>query len=157
MSTPASLTLGSSIPVPSVKELVSQSLDTVPHRYLRNIDADYPTAAPFSDSSSLDVPILDLTKLVDPQYQHLELQKLHDACKHWGIFQVNHISFYQFLLFLFFMWWWLKHICNSYKLLRLRLVHTHRIIWNSMEIGISISFQKVFPSKLNWIRTHQIL
>ncbi|XP_071688079.1 2-oxoglutarate-dependent dioxygenase 11-like [Rutidosis leptorrhynchoides] len=88
MSTAASLTLKSSIPVPSVKELVSQPLDTVPHRYLRNIDADYPTATLFSGDSSLHVPVIDLIKLTDPQFQQSELQNLDNACKNWGIFQL---------------------------------------------------------------------
>ncbi|KAI3510582.1 hypothetical protein L1887_17690 [Cichorium endivia] len=88
MSTTATLNLGSSIPVPSVKELVAQTLDAVPPRYLWDVDHDYPTAPAFSGDSSLQVPVLDLAKLVDPQYQELELQKLHDACKNWGMFQL---------------------------------------------------------------------
>ncbi|KAI3510765.1 hypothetical protein L1887_17902 [Cichorium endivia] len=92
MSTTAALNLGSSIPVPSVKELVAQTLDAVPQRYLWDVDRDYPTAPAFSGDSSLQVPVLDMAKLVDPQYQELELQKLHDACKNWGIFQeISHL------------------------------------------------------------------
>ncbi|MFS7962745.1 putative (S)-norcoclaurine synthase [Helianthus anomalus] len=86
----ATRNLGSSIPVASVKELVAQSLNAVPERYLRDVDGDcdYPTR-----DSSLQVPILDMTKLLHPQFHQLELQKLHHACKHWGIFQVNHLFF----------------------------------------------------------------
>ncbi|KVI00632.1 protein SRG1-like isoform X2 [Cynara cardunculus var. scolymus] len=84
----ATLNLGSSIPVPSIKELVAQPLDTVPLRYIRDLDADYPTAAAFPGDSSVQLPLLDMAKLVDPQYQEIELQKLHDACKNWGIFQL---------------------------------------------------------------------
>ncbi|KAJ0792770.1 putative (S)-norcoclaurine synthase [Helianthus annuus] len=87
----ATRNLGTSIPVASVKELVAQSPDAVPERYLRDVDGDceYPTG-----DSSLQVPILDMTKLLHPQFHQLELQKLHHACKHWGIFQVNHQSSY---------------------------------------------------------------
>ncbi|KAJ0611943.1 putative (S)-norcoclaurine synthase [Helianthus annuus] len=86
----ATRNLGSSIPVASVKELVAQSLDAVPERYLRDVDGDcdYPTG-----DSSLQVPILDMSKLLHPQFHQLELQKLHHACKYWGIFQVNHLFF----------------------------------------------------------------
>ncbi|KAF5822480.1 putative thebaine 6-O-demethylase [Helianthus annuus] len=81
----ATRNLGSSIPVASVKELVAQSLDAVPERYLRDVDGDcdYPTG-----DSSLQVPILDMSKLLHPQFHQLELQKLHHACKYWGIFQL---------------------------------------------------------------------
>ncbi|KAL8204430.1 hypothetical protein R6Q57_010053 [Mikania cordata] len=85
MASPATLNLGSSIPVPSVKEIASQPLLAVPHRYLRDADGDYPTAG----DSSLQVPVLDMARLLDPQFHEFELQKLHDACKHWGIFQLT--------------------------------------------------------------------
>ncbi|KAL4561869.1 hypothetical protein LXL04_034051 [Taraxacum kok-saghyz] len=89
MSATAIQNLGSTIPVPSVKELVAHTLDAVPQRYLWDVDGDYPTAPAFSGNSSLQVPVLDMAKLVDPRYQELELQKLHDACKNWGIFQLT--------------------------------------------------------------------
>ncbi|KAK1413353.1 hypothetical protein QVD17_35125 [Tagetes erecta] len=77
--------LGSSIPVPSVKELVSQSLKTVPHRYLWNLHDDHPTAPA---DTSLHVPVIDISNLLHPHFHQIELQKLHHACKNWGIFQL---------------------------------------------------------------------
>nr|XP_043634954.1 probable 2-oxoglutarate/Fe(II)-dependent dioxygenase [Erigeron canadensis] len=86
------MNLGSSIPVPSVKELVSGKSfleeRVVPDRYLIPTTAanDYPTAAaPFSGDP---VPVIDFTKLIDPHSQQTQLLKLHNACKNWGIFQL---------------------------------------------------------------------
>ncbi|KAK9058177.1 hypothetical protein SSX86_023017 [Deinandra increscens subsp. villosa] len=85
MSTTATRNLRSSIPVPSIKELLSQTLLAVPERYLRDVHADYPTAA---GDSSLHLPVLHMAKLLDPRFHQIELQKLHNACKYWGIFQL---------------------------------------------------------------------
>lgn len=82
---------GSSLPVPSVRELtVTKPLEAVPPRYIRDGENDhYPTAA-LSDPC-LRVPSIDMAKLLNPQYQETELQLLHSACKDWGIFQlINH-------------------------------------------------------------------
>jgi hypothetical protein len=79
--------LESSIPVPSVQELASLKLETVPSRYTRD-DMDSITGTVPSDKT-LRVPLIDMAKLVDSESQETELQKFHAACKEWGIFQVT--------------------------------------------------------------------
>ncbi|CAK9168762.1 unnamed protein product, partial [Ilex paraguariensis] len=73
-----------SLTVPSVKELVIQLPATVPTRYIRD-EKDAPIA-PVSDPS-VCIPLIDMAKLVNPKDREMELQKLHVACKDWGIFQ----------------------------------------------------------------------
>lgn len=81
--------LESSIPVPSVQELASLKLETVPSRYTRD-DMDSIIGTVPSDKT-LRVPLIDMAKLVDSESQETELQKFHAACKEWGIFQlINH-------------------------------------------------------------------
>ncbi|KAJ7949100.1 2-oxoglutarate (2OG) and Fe(II)-dependent oxygenase superfamily protein [Quillaja saponaria] len=77
-----------SLPVPSVRELANQQLEKVPLRYIRD-DLDNVTTVPADPS--LRVPLIDMTKLFNPNSQKEELQNLYDACKDWGVFQlVNH-------------------------------------------------------------------
>ncbi|XP_058785842.1 protein SRG1-like [Vicia villosa] len=75
---------GTSLLVPSVKELVKQPITKVPERYLQpNQDSIV-----VSNTNS-SVPVIDLTKLLsnDPA----ELQNLDRACREWGFFQlINH-------------------------------------------------------------------
>ena len=72
-----------SLPVPSVQELAIQKLDKVPLRYVWD-DLDQTTPSnPF-----LRVPLIDMNKLVNPEFHEKELQKLHFACQEWGVFQV---------------------------------------------------------------------
>ncbi|XP_002519761.2 protein SRG1 [Ricinus communis] len=83
------LTLGSSLPVPSVQELANKSLATVPTRYVRS-DQD-PPFIPTSSSSSSQVPVIDMEKLLSEQFMDAELERFHHACKDWGFFQlINH-------------------------------------------------------------------
>ena len=77
-----------SLPVPSVHDIAVHKLETVPSRYIRD-DMDDLNAAISSDDDSFRVPLLDFSKLVNSEFQDLELQKLHFACKEWGMFQVN--------------------------------------------------------------------
>nr|POE57089.1 protein srg1 [Quercus suber] len=75
-----------SLPVPSVQELAIQKLDKVPLRYVRD-DLDQTTPS----NPSLRVPLIDMNKLVNPEFHEKELQKLHFACQEWGVFQIiNH-------------------------------------------------------------------
>ncbi|CAK7331789.1 unnamed protein product [Dovyalis caffra] len=79
-----------SLPVPSVQDLASQHLETVPTRYLReDMDGLITSTGLASDDSSLRVPLIDMSKLANPESQDIELKKLHAACKDWGIFQVT--------------------------------------------------------------------
>ena len=72
-----------SLPVPSVQELAIQRLDKVPLKYVRD-DLDQITPS----NPSLRVPLIDMNKLVNPEFNEKELQKLHSACQEWGVFQV---------------------------------------------------------------------
>lgn len=78
--------LGSSLPVPCVQELAKEPTTRVPHRYVR------PDQEPsiISDMASplLQVPVIDMSKLLAEQFMQAELKKLHLACKQWGFFQV---------------------------------------------------------------------
>ncbi|KAJ0082916.1 hypothetical protein Patl1_10085 [Pistacia atlantica] len=78
----------SSLPVPSVQELVKEPLTTVPPRYVRP-HQDPPFV---SNATSLpQVPVIDLKKLLSRDLTDSELDKLHRACKEWGFFQlINH-------------------------------------------------------------------
>ncbi|GLT54550.1 hypothetical protein SLA2020_277420 [Shorea laevis] len=77
-----------SLPVPSVQELAIQGLQTVPPRYVRD-DTDIIITAP--SDPSLRIPLIDMTKLVNPDSHEQEIQRLHSACKEWGLFQIiNH-------------------------------------------------------------------
>ncbi|XP_054815804.1 oxoglutarate-dependent flavonoid 7-O-demethylase 1-like [Prosopis cineraria] len=87
--------LGRSLLVPSVQELVAkESLNKVPERYVRHGHHEAYDSSLFqsiTDSSSLQFPIIDLSKLSSPNLKSSELQKLHLACQDWGFFQViNH-------------------------------------------------------------------
>ena len=75
--------LGSSLPVPSVQELVKQPMSKVPERYIR------PNQVPpvVSNTTSLpQIPVVDMGKLLSEDAT--ELEKLDHACKEWGFFQV---------------------------------------------------------------------
>ncbi|TKY69486.1 Thebaine 6-O-demethylase [Spatholobus suberectus] len=84
--------LGSSLPVPSVKELVKQPMTKVPERYVVP-NQDSPVV-PYTTSLP-QVPVTDLSKLLSEDAT--ELEKLDLACKEWGFFQVWLI----FLLYVF--------------------------------------------------------
>ncbi|KAK7275066.1 hypothetical protein RIF29_16173 [Crotalaria pallida] len=77
---------GTSLPVPSVQELAKQPLIKVPERYVCP-NQDPPVA---SDTISLpQVPVIDMNKLLSEDAA--ELEKLDQACKQWGFFQlINH-------------------------------------------------------------------
>ncbi|XP_052181878.1 protein SRG1-like, partial [Diospyros lotus] len=77
--------LGGSLPVPCVQELAKQPLSTVPTRYVRP-DQDPPF---ISNPSSLpQAPVINFQSLLSPEMVDSELQKLHNACKDWGFFQL---------------------------------------------------------------------
>ncbi|KDP32875.1 hypothetical protein JCGZ_12167 [Jatropha curcas] len=77
-------TLGSSLIVPSVQELAKEPLTDLPPRYLRP-DIGSPII------SSIQVPVIDMSKLFSQEFMDIELDKFHHACKDWGFFQlINH-------------------------------------------------------------------
>lgn len=77
--------------VPSVQELANEALTIVPDCYVRS-HHDRPIL-----SSSPQLPVIDLSKLLSHDLNEIELKKLHFACKEWGFFQVCHllVSFYK--------------------------------------------------------------
>ncbi|KAL6323463.1 hypothetical protein AAG906_039034 [Vitis piasezkii] len=81
--------LGSSLLVPCVQELVKEPLTAVPHRYVRP-EQDSLVLSNATDSMP-HVPIIDLHRLLSADFTHSELEKLHRACQEWGFFQlINH-------------------------------------------------------------------
>ncbi|WJX72549.1 hypothetical protein P8452_56417 [Trifolium repens] len=80
---------GTSLLVPSVQELAKGNTLMIPTRYIQYpheelvIDED--------DYSIIEIPIIDMKKLLSSEFKNSELSKLHLACKDWGFFQlVNH-------------------------------------------------------------------
>ncbi|XP_019162038.1 PREDICTED: protein SRG1-like [Ipomoea nil] len=79
-------TLGLSLPVPSVQQLVKDNPNVVPRRYIRD-----GVESPASEKSiaTVNVPVIDMQKLLSEDSE--EFQKLHLACKDWGFFHlINH-------------------------------------------------------------------
>ncbi|KDP20394.1 hypothetical protein JCGZ_05277 [Jatropha curcas] len=77
------------LPVPRVQQLASQQLETVPVMYV--MDDIHDIIITVDPNQSLCVPLIDMTKLENPESQAMEVYKLHSACKEWGIFQlINH-------------------------------------------------------------------
>ncbi|KAL8460793.1 hypothetical protein ACS0TY_032339 [Phlomoides rotata] len=81
--------LGKYLKVPIVQELAKEKLSSVPSRYVRRPDHHHPIP---SDPSFLpQIPVIDMHKLFLPNFIDSELDKLHNACKEWGFFQlINH-------------------------------------------------------------------
>lgn len=74
---------GSSLIVPSVQELVKESVVNVPSRYVR-LDQHDQTLNKIA--SPTEIPVVDFQKLISTGS---ELANLHSACRDWGFFQVN--------------------------------------------------------------------
>ncbi|KAJ8422615.1 hypothetical protein Cgig2_000240 [Carnegiea gigantea] len=75
-----------------VQELRKTRPATVPDRYVRDIH-ERPEVSLFSYSTAGDVPVIDLSKILNGDYHELypEIQKLASSCEEWGFFQViNH-------------------------------------------------------------------
>ncbi|CAJ2659496.1 unnamed protein product [Trifolium pratense] len=82
-------TSGTSLLVPSVQELAKGNISTVPTRYIQSQHEELIINE--DDHSNLQIPIIDMKKLLSSEYGSSELSKLHLACKDWGFFQVvNH-------------------------------------------------------------------
>ena len=77
------VSLGGSLPVPSVQELVKkEQLKAVPSRYIRP-DQDPIVSNP---NASLQIPVVNLDRLVAGDLENAS--KLDLACREWGFFQV---------------------------------------------------------------------
>lgn len=73
--------LGASLKVPSVQELVKGPLTAVPPRYVR-------PKQEIAASSPQSVPVIDFQRLLSEESMEAELHKLDSGCKEWGFFQV---------------------------------------------------------------------
>jgi hypothetical protein len=80
-----------SLLVPSVKELIKEKILTVPQRYIQSQNEQLVNINE-GDHSILQIPVIDMKKLLSPEYGSSELCKLHLACKDWGFFQVSFLS-----------------------------------------------------------------
>ncbi|KAK8706354.1 hypothetical protein V6N13_049923 [Hibiscus sabdariffa] len=87
MASKASLEV-SSLVVPSVVELAKESSTSIPSRYLRS---DIEKAVVPDGDRVLEIPVIDMQKLVSGGPNNSEVEKLDFACKEWGFFQlINH-------------------------------------------------------------------
>ncbi|XP_059669683.1 protein SRG1-like [Cornus florida] len=78
---------GSSIPVPSVQEIVRNDSQSVPERYIQNQE-NGPLDSEISLVSS-EIPIINFSMLANGDEN--ERKRLDSACKEWGFFQItNH-------------------------------------------------------------------
>ncbi|KAL8265892.1 hypothetical protein R6Q59_003236 [Mikania micrantha] len=83
---PRGRSLGSSLLVPSVQELVKEPLSEVPSRYVRTDQEPMVTSCLPSE-----LPVIDMERLLSHGSADYELERLHHACKDWGFFQlINH-------------------------------------------------------------------
>ncbi|KAK7401737.1 hypothetical protein VNO78_13449 [Psophocarpus tetragonolobus] len=81
---------GTSLLVPSVQELAKHSLSNVPERYIQP-QLEHIVLNSKEANHSLQIPVIDMHKLLSEQPGTSELDKLHLACKEWGFFQlINH-------------------------------------------------------------------
>lgn len=76
--------LGNSLQVPSVLELVKEKSVMVPIRYIRSDQEPVVLSSP----DLPEVPVIDMGMLLDGDSMDAELNKLDQACKDWGFFQV---------------------------------------------------------------------
>ncbi|XP_058767492.1 protein SRG1-like [Vicia villosa] len=79
---------GTSLLVPSVQELAKDNISTVPPRY---VQSQLEELIINEIDGILEIPVIDMKKLLSLEFGSEELAKLHLACKDWGFFQlVNH-------------------------------------------------------------------
>lgn len=77
---------GASLTVPNVQELAQTwngSGERVPDRYVRTEEA-----AAEEVVAGRAIPVVDLSRLLDPRSSDEELANLGGACQHWGFFHV---------------------------------------------------------------------
>ncbi|PIA34057.1 hypothetical protein AQUCO_03900155v1 [Aquilegia coerulea] len=76
-----------SLTVENVQTLATKNLKHIPPRYVRpELESDV-----VSTDESLEIPLIDFSRLLDQQFACEELAKFHAACQDWGFFQlINH-------------------------------------------------------------------
>jgi hypothetical protein len=81
---------GTSLLVPSVQELAKDDkISSVPPRYIQPQLEDYVLS---QVDTNLQIPVIDMHRLISEEFGSSELVKLHIACKDWGFFQVYFLS-----------------------------------------------------------------
>ncbi|CAJ1957736.1 unnamed protein product [Sphenostylis stenocarpa] len=81
---------GTSLLVPSVQELAKESISNLPQRYIQPQHGQEMVLTQ-ELNHTLQIPVIDMQRLLSQQSGTSELNKLHLACKEWGFFQViNH-------------------------------------------------------------------
>ena len=77
-----------SLLVPSVQELSMESVAKVPQRYIQPQHEEQMVLISLESKGALQIPVIDMKKLLSQESGSSELAKLHLACKEWGFFQV---------------------------------------------------------------------
>ncbi|KAJ8545368.1 hypothetical protein K7X08_017951 [Anisodus acutangulus] len=90
MEEASSRTLGSTLKVPSARELAKQEIAAVPPRYIRDDIEKTPSSILLPQ-----VPVIDMEKLLAIGDDDSELDRLHLACKEWGFFQIVTYGIYK--------------------------------------------------------------
>lgn len=85
--------VGSSVLVPSVQELAKQPVSAIPNRYLRP-ELERDAVARGGGDQVLEIPVIDMQRLVSEESMGSEIHKLDFACKEWGFFQVKCFMYY---------------------------------------------------------------
>lgn len=63
----------------------------VPERYVRSEIMSDPA---IDDAKGYNLPVIDMSRLLNPEFSEEETAKLGSACEHWGFFQVCVLSDY---------------------------------------------------------------
>ena len=80
-----------SILVPSVQELAKEKISTVPPKYIH--PPQHEDLVISEADRVLEIPVIDMQRLLSMESGNSELSKLHLACKEWGFFQVYFLFF----------------------------------------------------------------
>lgn len=79
--------------VDDVQELKKIKPSSIPERFVRDMieRPKLATVTTPSSCSNLNIPVIDLSKILNSQDFHYEIMKLSTSCEEWGFFQViNH-------------------------------------------------------------------
>ncbi|XP_059623128.1 oxoglutarate-dependent flavonoid 7-O-demethylase 1-like [Cornus florida] len=72
----------------SIQELVKEPMLAIPKHY---VQVDQEPSILLEGTSLPTIPVINMQHLIMEEAKYYELEKLHSACKEWGIFQlVNH-------------------------------------------------------------------
>ena len=74
-----------------MQELAKENLSNVPQRYIQPQHQDMVLISEEANSS-LEIPVIDMQRLLSVESGSSELDKLHPACREWGFFQVSFLS-----------------------------------------------------------------